>query len=418
MSKQTEIQWGEVANDATLVAHEIANDWKEVTLADVVSKLGDGLHGTPKYDEQGEYAFINGNNLLNGKIVIKETTQRANEEEYRKHRKDLNERTILVSINGTLGNVALYNNEKCILGKSACYFNVLPEVDRLFVKYVVTGQPFQEHIRNFAHGTTIQNVSLKTMREYPFLLPSLPEQHAIVAVLGSLDEKIDLLHRQNATLEALAETLFRQWFVEEAKEDWEEMSLLDVIQLVGGGTPKTSVVEYWDGNIPWLSGGDIASNHKGFVTSAVKTITELGVAGSSVKLLPKYATVISARGTVGKYCLLARPMTFSQSNYGILPKFQGCYFFTYLLINHAVAELQSAAYGSVFDTITTTTFQSIAISVPFESEVIAFENKARSYFQKILTNTNQIRTLFTLRDTLLPKLMSGEVRVNFENGKA
>lgn len=286
---------------------------------------------------------------------------------------------------------------------------VLPE----FAGFFFRSPRFRAEVTSMSSVTTRASLNNEMMSSLKITVPPLPEQRAIANVLGCLNDKIDLLHRQNATLEALAETLFRQWFVEEAKEEWEEKSLLDAIKLVGGGTPKTSVAEYWDGNISWLSGGDIASNHKGFVTSADKKITESGVAGSSAKLLPKYATVISARGTVGKYCMLARPMAFSQSNYGVLPKYDGCYFFTYLLINYAVAELHSAAYGSVFDTITTTTFQSVSIKAPLETEVAEFENRVRPYFQKVLTNRFQLETLSTLRDTLLPKLMSGEVRVAY-----
>jgi type I restriction enzyme S subunit len=208
------------------------------------------------------------------------------------------------------------------------------------------------------------NISGSLIKKLELELPPLPEQKAIASVLSSLDDKIDLLHRQNKILEAMAETLFRQWFVEEAQDDWEDGSLLELIQLVGGGTPKTAIAEYWDGDIPWLSGGDIASNHKSFVKYAQKKITEVGLNNSAAKLLPKHATVISARGTVGKYCLLAQPMAFSQSNYGILPKNSEGYFFTYLLINHVVEELQSSAYGSVFDTITTTTFKENKVPLP------------------------------------------------------
>jgi type I restriction enzyme S subunit len=147
------------------------------------------------------------------------------------------------------------------------------------------------------------------------------------------------------------------------------------------------------------------------VNYAEKRITEAGLNKSSAKLLPKYATVISARGTVGKYCLLAEPMAFSQSNYGILPNIDDCFFFTYLLINHVVEELQSSAYGSVFDTITTATFKENEILIPTEKEIIQFEKSISPYFQKMFINKDQIRTLEKLRDTLLPKLMSGEVRV-------
>ncbi len=263
-------------------------------------------------------------------------------------------------------------------------------------------------------GSAVPTLNRNHVHEISVIVPQLPEQKAIASVLSSLDDKIDLLHRQNETLEAMAETLFRQWFVEEAEEDWEEKSLLEIIQLVGGGTPKTSVEDYWNGNVFWLSGGDIASNHKSFVVSSEKTITEAGLKNSSAKLLPQYATVISARGTVGKYCIISKPMAFSQSNYGILPKDRTGFFFTYLLINHIVAELQSSAYGSVFDTITTTTFKEIVVSVPSNDDIKTFEDAIDPYFQKILANIMQIHALEKLRDILLPKLISGEVRVLLE----
>ena len=149
------------------------SEWKEITLSDVVSILGDGLHGTPQYDNDGEYYFIDGSNLSNGKIIIKENTKRTSVDEYNKYKKDLNDRTILISINGTLGNIAVYNNENCILGKRVCYFNVINTVDKRFIRYVVLDKQFQNYINIYAHGTTIKNVSLDTMREYQFLLLSL-----------------------------------------------------------------------------------------------------------------------------------------------------------------------------------------------------------------------------------------------------
>lgn len=245
------------------------------------------------------------------------------------------------------------------------------------------------------------------------LIPSIAEQKAIVSVLSSLDNKIDLLHRQNKTLESMAETLFRQWFVEEAQDDWEEVNVLNIFSLVGGGTPKTSVDEYWNGNIPWISGGDISQSHKGFISKTEKSITELGLKNSSTKLLPKLSTIISARGTVGKYALLEQEMCFSQSNYGIIPKGHNCYYFVYLLIGFIVDELLAAAYGSVFDTITTRTFESVDLKLPEMTVIANFEKTVIEFFKKKESNTKQIQTLENFRDTLLPKLMSGEVCVNY-----
>ncbi len=286
---------------------------------------------------------------------------------------------------------------------------------RDFIFWLMRTRDYQGFIVGSASGSSIMHTSPSRIKEYEFLLPSPPEQETIASILSSLEDKIGLLHRQNKTLEAIAETLFRQWFVEEARGNWSERGLLDVVNLVGGGTPKTSVAEYWGGEVCWLAGGDIADNHKSFVNDSEKKITMTGLSSSPAKLLPQFATVISARGTVGKYCLLAKPMAFSQSNYGIEPRIDGCYFFTYLLINHVVEELQSSAYGSVFDTITTTTFKDVKLPLPDDPVVQEFERLVTPYFKKILLNKQQVMSLEKLRDTLLPKLMSGEVRVAYDH---
>ncbi|NOR47855.1 MAG: restriction endonuclease subunit S [Methanosarcinaceae archaeon] len=314
---------------------------------------------------------------------------------------------LIIGRKGTIGNV--YKSETPFYAIDTSYY-VLPNNDVYdfdFLFYLLDSIGLDE----LNEDSAVPGLNRDTAYSQEIYLPSLPEQRAIASVLSSLDDKIDLLHRQNKTLEAMAETLFRQWFVEGADEGWKEGNLLELIQLVGGGTPKTSNQDYWGGDIPWLAGGDIATNHKSFVNYAEKRITEVGLNNSSAKLLPKYATVISARGTVGKYCLLAETMAFSQSNYGILPNIKNCFFFTYLLINHVVEELQSSAYGSVFDTITTTTFKENKVPIPTETEIVQFEKSISSYFQKMFMNKYQIHTLEKLRGTLLPKLMCGEVRL-------
>ena len=285
------------------------------------------------------------------------------------------------------------------------------KVDSKFISYYFNNENFREHIRMIAVGATMPSINTTILSEVQISIPPISEQKLIADNLTGLDDKIELLQRQNKTLEHLAETLFRHWFVEEAGENWKHTTLYDSIQLVGGGTPKTTFPEYWDENIKWLSGGDIASNHKGFVMTTEKNISNEGLDNSSAKLLPKYSTVISARGTVGKYCMLSEPMAFSQSNYGILPKIKDCFFFTYLLIAYSVDELQSASYGSVFDTITTNTFKEHTIKLPNNNEIEAFDKKVLPYFEKSLNNQIQIKQLTILRDTLLPKLMSGEVVV-------
>jgi type I restriction enzyme S subunit len=289
-------------------------------------------------------------------------------------------------------------------------FYVKSKIENLDLSFLYNFLLTQD-INSMDSGSAIPSTDRYEIYDIDIFLPPLPEQRAIAGVLSSLDDKIDLLHRQNKTLGGMTEALWRKMFVEEAGSSWKETSLLEIIDLVGGGTPKTEIAAYWDGSVPWLSAKDITSNHKSFIFQTEKNISELGLENSSAILLPKYATIISARGTVGNYCILSSPMAFSQSNYGVLPKIDGCYYFTYLLIAFIVDELKSAAYGSVFDTITTNTFREQKIILPEKGKILFFEKDLKYYFEKIYNNTIQIRTLSHLRDTLLPKLMSGEVKV-------
>ena len=170
--------------------------WGEKSLKEITTLLGDGLHGTPKYTDDGDYYFVNGNNLQDGKIEFKENTKRVSKDQYEKYKKNLTDRTILVSINGTLGNVAFYNNEKIMLGKSACYFNIIEDIDKNFIKYNLSSPIFMKYAHSEATGATIKNVSLKSMRDYKIPFPkSLQTQQAIVA-------KLDALKTQTQALEA------------------------------------------------------------------------------------------------------------------------------------------------------------------------------------------------------------------------
>ena len=196
--------------------------WESKTLEEITSQLGDGLHGTPKYTVDGEYYFINGNNLDDGTIKYKESTKRVSIEEYNKYKKNLNNNTILVSINGTLGNVAFYDGEKIILGKSACYFNLLDGVDKNFIKYVVSSHYFLNYAHKEATGATIKNVSLKTMREFRIYLPSIAEQQSIVAKLDAISaetKKLEAIYTQKlADLEELKKSILAKAFNGELTE--------------------------------------------------------------------------------------------------------------------------------------------------------------------------------------------------------
>ena len=169
---------------------DIPESWKWVRLGEVVTVLGDGIHGTPQYNTDGNYYFINGNNLSSGKIALKPNTKKVDESEYKKYKVEMNEQTILVSINGTIGNYAFYNQEPIILGKSACYFSLIA-IDKQYICDCITSPYFFSFVNEQSTKTTISNVSLKSMRMLPIPLPPLAEQKRIVAKIEQLLPYID-----------------------------------------------------------------------------------------------------------------------------------------------------------------------------------------------------------------------------------
>ncbi|MGR7492489.1 restriction endonuclease subunit S [Klebsiella aerogenes] len=214
----------------------MSSEFPMVSLEQVSSKIGDGIHGTPKYDENGSYYFINGNNLSSGRVVITTSTKKVSYEEYVKHKKEINSSTILLSINGTIGNVAIYNHEPIILGKSACYINVHSNVNVNYIGYVLKDKKFQNYIKQQANGSTIKNVSLKLVREFKFPLPPKLQQDQIAGILCSLDKKITINEHISQTLQQMAQALFKSWFV-----DFEPVKA-KIAALDAGGSQKEATL--------------------------------------------------------------------------------------------------------------------------------------------------------------------------------
>ena len=168
------------------IPFDIPETWRWVRFNDITEVIGDGIHGTPIFDGKGEYYFVNGNNLIDGKIVFKENTQKVSKGEYELYKKPLNNNTVLLSINGTIGNIAYYNREPIILGKSACYIALLSAISKEYIRIILGTKLFLDYAVNKATKTTIANVSLKAMRMFPVPLPPLEEQKRIVARVEEL----------------------------------------------------------------------------------------------------------------------------------------------------------------------------------------------------------------------------------------
>lgn len=294
-------------------------------------------------------------------------------------------------------------------------------------------------------GTTIKHLTGKAIAALEVPLPPIWVQRAMVDVLKQLDDRITLLRETNATLEAIAQALFKSWFVdfdpvrakmaghppegmdaataalfpdtlEESElglvpKGWAIRPFIDAVDVIGGGTPKTSSPDYWGGQIPWFSVVDAPDGANTFVVDTEKHITDAGLKGSATKLLPQGTTIISARGTVGKLALTWCPMAMNQSCYGLRGK-SGDSYFTYFSTYRLVETLKARSHGSVFDTITRDTLTSVQSLLPANSGVIdAFEDTVKPLMDRILLNLHQSRGLAKLRDTLLPRLISGQLRL-------
>ncbi|MCE5346030.1 MAG: restriction endonuclease subunit S [Bacteroidales bacterium] len=285
------------------------------------------------------------------------------------------------------------------------------EVDSRFLSYYFQQKSFRDYILNISVGATMPSINTEILKTIPVSYPYLPEQKAIAEILSSLDDKIDLLHRQNATLEKMAETLFRQWFVEEAKEEWEIGTLDEILTVKGGTTPSTSEPAFWNGTIHWTSPRDITNLNGIYLFDTERKITELGLSKISSGLLPKGTLLMSSRAPVGVLAFSEVPVAINQGYIAILDDKGYSKEFIYLWLKINIDTVHSFSNGSTFMEVSKSAFKSIEIQIPPMSILREFQFIVKPYFEKIKTNQTQIRTLTALGDTLLPKLMNGEVRV-------
>ena len=370
-------------------------------LKDIVTTLGDGIHGTPIFDESGEYYFFNGNNIENGNLVIKSDTKKVNFEEYKKYKKDLNNRTILVSINGTIGKVGIYNNEKCILGKSACYFNVKEEVNRDYIKFLLMNRNFQEYIKNYSTGTTIKNMSLKAMREFEFELPIRSIQDKVAHILNSIERKIELNTHINNNLYELSSVLYKKWFGELNENNSVPFSQFDKLgKVVMGQSPKGESYNYNEDGVPLINGA--ADYEKSFLKAQKYTTMP-------TKICNRGDLIFCIRATIGLLTICDKKYCLGRGVAGITNIDEIYKEYSYHLIDSSIESFKCLATGSVIVGITRDDIQNIKVKVPSLNQIDNFHEIQKPIFQKAECIKEEIRRLSQLRDILLPKLMNGEI---------
>ena len=245
-------------------------------------------------------------------------------------------------------------------------------------------------------------------------LETFMNRAAMCAISGKTDADLDAMPAADYQRLYHTASLFPDELVESELGDipkgWEVDALSERIIITGGGTPKRSEDSYWNGNIPWFSVKDVPADGNVFVIETDENITELGLQKSSTKILEEGTTIVTARGTVGKLALVGKRMCMNQSCYGITGKNFGPYF-NYFNMREAVETLKRNTHGAVFDTITTKTFDTYRSCYPDSPLSAAFDDSVTPFLMQIKNNLEQIKSLTKIRDSLLPKLLSGEIEV-------
>ncbi|EFB5277048.1 restriction endonuclease subunit S [Escherichia coli] len=445
----------------------MGSNYIEMRLEDCMDAIIDYRGKTPKKVD-------NGIPLITAKIIKNGRIQEVNEfiaindyDDWMVRGLPL-EGDVVLTTEAPLGEVAQLDARKVALAQRVITLRGKKGIlENDYLLYLLQSSFVQNQLDGRASGSTVTGIKQSELREIILRLPPVSLQKSISHQLKCLDKKIDLNNKINKTLEQMSQTLFKSWFVdfdpvidnaldagnpipealqsraelrqkvrnstdfkplpaeirslfpsefEETElgwvpKDWLITSFNDLIELIGGGTPKTIVEEYWNGDIPWFSVVDAPNESDVYVLSTEKSITAEGLKNSSAKLLRKGTTIISARGTVGKCAMVAVPMAMNQSCYGVIGKNKISDEYVYFQLKNVVQTLQQMGHGSVFNTITRDTIKNI--KVPFCNEELTntYSTYVKKYFSKILNNNYQNIALTKLRDTLLPKLISGELSV-------
>ena len=424
----------------------IPGEWCKITLGQVTDFLSGGTPSkdVPQYWD-GTIPWVSAKDMK--RFRLDDTEDHVTEDGVANGTKLVPSDTALLLARG----MTLLNDVPICVVKKPMTFNQdvkalrpKPGVQNEFLPYLLLGN--KERLLSLVdlagHGTGRLNSD--ELKALDVVLPPEPEQRAIAHILGTLDDKIELNRKMNETMETMARALFKSWFVDfdpvrakaegrdtglpkhfadlfpdsfedselgEIPKEWKVGSILDLARLLSGGTPKTDRPDYWDGPISWASAKDVSQSTGSFLVATERNITQQGVRESATQIVPAFCTVIVARGaTTGRMVLFGQSMAMNQTCYALMTTTETP-FSLYCQLRHEIDALVHAAHGSVFDTITTSTFASSRIVIPSLSAVTMFEERIAPLFQRMLGNINESRTLATIRDTLLPKLISGELRV-------
>lgn len=400
----------------------MVNNWTTQSLREAGVALIDCDHRTPPATETG-YPYVAIPQIKNGRINFSDARRISREhlvEWTRKARPQKND--VVLSRRCNPGETAVVDSDaEFALGQNLVLLRADgSKIYPPFLRWLVRGQEWWEQIGKFLNvGAVFDSLKCADIPKFQLPIPPIEDQQAVAHVLGTLDDKIELNRRMNDTLHGMAQTLFKSWFVDQTRnglpEGWRKVRLLDCCESIfSGGTPNTQVARYWGGDIPWLSSGETRSK---FIITTEKTITSEGVANSSTRLACGGATVVAGAGqghTRGQTSFLTFDSYINQSVVALVPNQRVLSdIFLFFDLERRYEELRQLSDShSSRGSLTTKLIGDLMIVLPARELISKGDQTLKPIIDRIVASLLESRTLAALRDALLPKLLSGQIRVN------
>ncbi len=394
---------------------KIPEDWEKLPAEEFCIKVTDGTHDSPKKQEKGKY-LVTSRHIKEGKLDF-DNAYFISEKDFEEvnKRSKVNQWDLIFGMIGTIGEIYLEKKENPDYAiKNVGLFKTGSELKSKWLFYFLKSPFAKDYIFRHSAGTTQQYMTLGSLRNFPILFPkSKEEQHSIAKILSSLDEKIELNNKMNKTLEEIGQAIFKKWFIDNPeKEGWELSTIGKELKTILGGTPSRVKPEYWNGNINWINSGKVNEFR---IIKPSETITEEGLRKSATSLLPKGTVVLAITGaTLGQVSRLEINSCANQSVIGVLEneKFSSPY--VYYWIKNKIWDIVGHQTGGAQQHINKGNVDNYELLIPDEQTLKDFNKIAEPIFKQISINCFQNQTLSQIRDALLPKLMSGEIRVPME----
>ena len=383
------------------------DEWKEYKLGEVCD-VRDGTHDSPKECSYGK-PLVTSKNIKNGRIDLV-NTYLISDKDYDSvnRRSKVDVWDVLFSMIGTVGECAIVKDTVSFAIKNVGLFKTGGnELLAKWIYYYFQSNSAKTEIDAKIKGSTQQYIALGDLRSFPILFPSIEIQRYIIGILECIDDKIDLLHQENKTLEAMAETLFRKWFIEEVRQD---VLLGNVVETTSGGTPSRKNEKYYqNGTIDWVKSKEL---NRSFLLKTEEKITVEAVENSSAKFLPANSVLIAMYGaTVGEYAIITKEMTCNQAVCALKPNDNYPYTYLYLWAKFMQDEFLNLACGAAQQNISQVLIKQQQVCSDVDA-VKQFHSIVEPFFEKLKQNEIQLSSLEEMKHVILPKLMNNELNIN------